>query len=101
MANWLPAAEQDAAVIVDYYDGQQPGLGALFFAAVYRTVTDVDAMPRAAAVVILPDTRRVAVGNGFATYGVYYRETAGAVLVVAILHLRRDPNWIQHLVQQR
>jgi hypothetical protein len=37
MANWLPAAEQDPAVIVDYYDGQRPGLGALLFAAVYRT----------------------------------------------------------------
>jgi plasmid stabilization system protein ParE len=101
MAIWLPAAEQDAAVIVDYYDGQRPGLGALFFAAVYHTVTGVDTMPRASPVVILPDTRRVVAANGFGAYGVYYRETAGAVLVVAILHLRRDPNWIQHLVQQR
>jgi hypothetical protein len=44
MANWLPAAEQDAAMNVDY---------------------------------------------------------SGGVIVVAILHLRRDPNWIQHLMQQR
>jgi hypothetical protein len=68
---------------------------------VYRTVTDVDTMPRAAAVVILPDTRRVVVGNAFGAYGVYYREIAGAVLVVAILHLRRDPNWIEPLVRRR
>jgi len=56
MANWLPGRarrRRDRRLL------RRPaaGLGALFFAAVHRTVTDIDAMPRAAAVVILPDIR--------------------------------------------
>jgi len=101
MANWLPAAEQDAAEIVDYYDGQRPGLGALFIMAVHSAVTNVDTIPRGAPVAIDPDARRAVVGNGFGAYGVYYREAAGAVLVVAVLHLQRDPKWIERLVQRR
>jgi plasmid stabilization system protein ParE len=101
MVQWLPAAEQDAAEIVDYYDGQRPGLGAVFLLALYGTEGSVDAIPRGAPVVVQPDVRRAIVGDGFNAYGFYYRESAGAVLVVAILHMARDPKWIHRTLAKR
>ena len=84
----LSCAEAELVEAVDYYNGQSPGLGYEFAAEVkasFDRITDFpDAWPKFG-----PRTRRCIV-NRF-PYGVLYHILQGSILVVAIMHLNRDP----------
>lgn len=101
MALWTVAASQDAIGIVNYLDGQGPGLGSLFLAAVFQTEAVVDAQPQAFAVIRQPDKRRAIIHPPFAGYGLYYRVTVRGPEILAVLHLVRNPRWIRRTLGKR
>ena len=71
-----------------WYEAQVPGLGDRLVAAIDRVLIEIGENPRRFAVVHR-DVRRV-----FARpfpYGIFYREMAEVVRVIAIVHLHRDP----------
>jgi plasmid stabilization system protein ParE len=72
-----------------WYDAQQAGRGALFYAAVARVVGNIAEMPQAFPRVD-GDTRR-AVVRGY-PYSVYFQLREDHILVMAIVHNSRNPN---------
>ena len=88
-----PEAEDELSGAVAWYDEQRPGLGAEFFAAVMKTVEDVQSTPAAYPLVQrapadLP-ARRAPVRRF--PYMVVYFDLPEAVHVVAFAHDRQRP----------
>lgn len=84
-----PAAEDEYAEAIDWFEGLRPGDGARFEAAVEATLTRIAANPRLHAVVVAGV--RKAVVSGYPYYCVYYRERAADVEVLSVFHTSRDP----------
>ena len=81
------AAELRAAV--EYYNQQSEGLGYEFAAEVRRTIARIVQFPDAWAG-LSTRTRRCRT-NRF-PYGIVYQVREGAILIVAVMHLRRHPD---------
>ena len=93
----LSCAELDFAEAVDYYNDQRPGLGYEFAAEVRATLERIASFPEAWPK-LSPRSRRC-ITNRF-PYGVLYQVRQDCVLVVAIMHLKRDPKrWRQRLAE--
>jgi plasmid stabilization system protein ParE len=71
-----------------YYDGQRNGLGREFVVAIVDTLEVVVERPGSFPQVH-SDVRRAIVKRF--PYGVFFRLVGGAVRVIAIMHLHRDP----------
>ncbi|MBX9626771.1 MAG: type II toxin-antitoxin system RelE/ParE family toxin [Gemmataceae bacterium] len=84
-----PAAEEEYAEAIDWFEALRPGGGAKFEAAVEATLARIGANPRLHAVV-LADVRK-AVVSGYPYYCVYYRERPADIEVLAVHHTSRDP----------
>lgn len=84
----LSCAEQEFAQAVDYYNEQYPGLGYEFAAEVKSTLTRIVSFPNAWP--IFSRRARRCMTNRF-PYGVLYQIRTDHILVVAIMHLKRDP----------
>ena len=83
-----PAAGADIEEAFVWYEGQRPGLGDDSLDAI-RTVFEVlEESPRRYRVVHR-DTRRANLRRF--PYGVFYRMIRSEVVVLAIIHLHRDP----------
>lgn len=82
------SAELDDAVV--YYEAQQPGLGLQFAAAVERSLLRIALFPEGYQQVG-KYSRRCLV-SGF-PYGVVYQPRPSHVLVVAVAHLHRRPEY--------
>lgn len=93
-----PEAELDLASVHDYYEDKSAGLGVEFLVEVAETLDRILTHPesyeeRAA------NTRR-AITHRF-PYGIFYLLEDGAVTVVAVAHLSRDPStWLRRLDTQ-
>ena len=83
-----PAAAADIEEAFLWYEAQRPGLGAEFREALRDTLNSIVANPNLYQVVHR-NTRRAFLKRF--PYGVYYREFAEAIVVVACMHGRRDP----------
>lgn len=81
-------AEADLDQAANWYDEEQAGLGSRFLSDVDQVFGRIHAMPLQFPVV--SDNIRRALLHTF-PYAVYFRETDEALLVVAVLHLRRRP----------
>jgi hypothetical protein len=85
-----PEAETEFLTAIDWYEKRASGLGADFaveiHAAIQRAVTLPLAWPR-----IDSDIRRVLV-NRF-PYGVLYAPDNGSIYILAVMHLRRQPDY--------
>lgn len=93
----VAAAELRQGVV--YYNGESEGLGFEFLAEVQRTLTRVVTHPTAWAPLSLR-TRRCRT-NRF-PYGVIYQVRKETILVIAVMHLNRDPEcWKNRLPEQR
>ena len=91
----LSCAEAKFAEAVDYYNQQFPGLGYEFAAEVKATFDRMAAVPNAWPL-FSRRCRRCFV-NRF-PYGVLYQVLQDRILVLAIMHLRRDPRrWEERL----
>jgi len=83
-----PAAAADIEEAFLWYERKRPGLGEDFLGAVQTTLDEVTAHP-ARYPVIHRDTSRKLVLRF--PYAVFYRTYGEAVVVVACMHMRRDP----------
>ena len=87
---WIvrPLAQADLDDAATWYEGQQPGLGSRFLDAVDHVFNRVRETPLQFPSISVGIRR--ALLQTF-PYAVYFRETDQAVLILAVLHLRRGP----------
>lgn len=85
---FLPIAEEEFLDAVRFYNGESEGLGYDFAAEVNRTIGRIISYPNAWAA-LSTRTRRCRT-NRF-PYGVLYQQRSGELLIVAVMHLHRDP----------
>ena len=83
-----PEAEADLANAQSWYEQQRAGLGAAFLLCVEEVLERIDRTPEIYRAVY-HDVRR-ALTRRF-PYAVYYRIAGNTVVVLGILHTRRDP----------
>ncbi|HEX9698717.1 MAG TPA: type II toxin-antitoxin system RelE/ParE family toxin [Acidobacteriota bacterium] len=88
----LRAASEEFAAAVAWYEEQRPGLGADFFDEVGETTARILAYPEIGTP-ISPDkrTRRLLVSRF--PYQVVYRLRDNEIIVVAVAHLNRRPDY--------
>jgi plasmid stabilization system protein ParE len=84
-----PLAEADLEQAARWYDEEQAGLGLRYLADVDQVFGRIRAMPLQFPV-ISGNIRR-ALLHTF-PYGVYFLATDESLIVLAVLHLRRNPN---------
>ena len=87
---WIvrPLAETDLDEAARWYEDQRTGLGLRFLDAVDPLFERIRATPLQFPIVSA-DVRRALLPTF--PYAVYFRATDDAVIVFAVLHLRRDP----------
>ena len=91
----ISCAEEELVGAVTYYNEQRPGLGYEFAAEVQNTLGRISAFPEAWPPLSL-QTRRC-ITNRF-PYGVIYQVRKDFILVVALMHLSKDPiHWQERL----
>jgi len=83
-----PQAEEEARAAQRWYEEQQPGLGARFAGAIGEAIQRIVSNPSAFPVV--HDEIRRAVVRRF-PFGIYFRIHAEDLVVLAVMHGRRDP----------
>ena len=83
-----PLAEADIEAAATWYDQQQPGLGLRYVSAVDHVLGRIRETPLQFPL-IASEVRR-ALLHTF-PYAVYFRVTEESVVILAVLHLRRDP----------
>ena len=86
-----PAAEAEHLESVAYLESKRPGLGALYLAEFEHVMSSVCESPQRYRVERQPDIRRI--GMTQFPYAVLYRESTGAVQVLAVAHHRRRPSY--------
>ena len=87
----LAEAAEDIEHARDFYDAQGPGLGDYFADSL---VTDIQSLALYHGI----HSRHFGLFRMLADrfpFGIYYRETKTETQVIAVLDLRRDPNWIR------
>jgi len=85
-----PEAESEFQGAIDYYEGYERGLGYDFSIEVYATIQNILHYPTAWPV-IEEDVRRCLV-NRF-PYGVIYSIEQDEIFILAVMHLRRHPDY--------
>jgi len=89
----LRAAGEEFADAVGWYEDQRPGLGAEFFDSVVQATSLIQTHPEIGTLDSNRRTRRVLVQRF--PYQVVYSLTPDEIIIVAIAHLKRRPNyWI-------
>lgn len=87
----LPAAREELAAAVCWYEEQRPGLGAEFFDSVVHATSLIQAQPEIGTPDSYQRTRRVLVQRF--PYQVVYRLTPDEIVILAIAHLKRRPGY--------
>jgi plasmid stabilization system protein ParE len=91
----LRAAREEFAEAVRWYEEQRPGLGAEFFDEVAETTHQIQTFPELGGPVSRDGfTRRLLVARF--PYQVVYRLTPNEIVVLAVAHLKRRPNYWRH-----
>mgnify|MGYP001386814854 CR=1 FL=1 len=85
---FTPEAESELIAAASYYEAQQPDLGRRFLASVQDAVNRMVVNPRLYPIVEL-DVRRC-LAKTF-PFGVLFRVRPGAIVIIAVMHLHRDP----------
>ncbi len=86
---FLSVAEREFTEAVEYYNQESEGLGFKFAAEVKRTLESIVQFPKAW--MPLSERTRRCRTNRF-KYGVIYQIREDKILIVAIMHLNRDPD---------
>lgn len=96
---FLQVAERELVEAVAYYNNEFSGLGFEFAAEVKKALARILAQPDAWQA-LSPRTRRCRVSRF--PYGVVYQKREDAILVVAVMHLKRHPRyWKDNLSETR
>lgn len=85
-----PEAEAEFLAAIDWYEERTVGLGADFAAEVHAAIQRALAMPLAWPKVA-DDIRRVLTSRF--PYGILYAARGDRILVLAVMHLRRQPDY--------
>ncbi len=85
-----PAAEQELYEAAAYYDDKSPGLGREFILEIFRGIDFVCEHPDAAPSV--SDGQRRKLVARF-SYGIIYSIRAGRIRILAIMNLKRRPQY--------
>ena len=85
-----PDAESEMISASAYYEGQQPGLGKRFLASVQDAINRIVLNPRLYPTVA-PDVCRCLTKTF--PFGVLFRKQADRIVITAVMHLRREPNY--------
>lgn len=86
--------EYDAAAA--FYEARQSGLGMRFRAAVVARLRSIRAYPKIGTAVSGTDCRKVLVSRF--PYKLIYSEEPTCILIVAVAHASRDPNYWQNRI---
>ena len=85
-----PDAEAELVEAIQYYENIEPGLGQDFTIEAYSAIQRAIAHPRAWAA--FEDDIRRSLLNRF-PYGILYSEDDDGILIVAVMHLHREPGY--------
>lgn len=85
-----PDAETDIASGHEWYEQQREGLGAEFLGEVSSAIEAIQVRPHSFPI-IYGKLRRSLVHRF--PYGIFFIAESNAIVVVATLHLARDPRW--------
>ncbi len=91
-----PEADAELSAAVEYYESCQRGLGFDFALEVHATVQRTAEHP--CAWPMLEDPIRRCLTNRF-PYGVLYTELDNRIYILAVMHLRREPNYWKHRLE--
>ena len=95
---FIAPARREFLSEVAYYNGKEPGLGARFTAAVEEATTRAVAFPLTGSSASR-STRRVFVKNF--PFAIVYRPYADGIVIFAVAHHSRRPEYWQSRVQDR
>ena len=94
-AVFLPPAEEEMVAAAQFYEAQCPGLGTDFLKEVHLAVDAIAAHPRSGSRIKNEIRRRLLKRFPF---GLLYVIEEQAVVIVAVMHLRRRPGyWREHI----
>jgi toxin ParE1/3/4 len=85
-----PEAEAEFLGAIDYYEDREPGLGSDFAVEVHSTIGNILSFPTAWP--ILEDDMRRCRLRRF-PYGIVYAQHEDLIFILAVMHLRRDPDY--------
>ncbi len=85
-----PDAESEMIDAAAYYESQQLDLGRRFLATVQDSINRIVLNPKLYPVVEL-DVRRCLTKTF--PFGILFREMPGKIVIVAVMHLHRDPDY--------
>ncbi len=85
---FLASASEEFLNAVSYYDSKEEGLGDEFYDEVWRTISRIVSHPFAWPP-ISSRTRRCRTKRF--PYGVIYQTRPDSILIIAVMHLHRDP----------
>lgn len=97
-ARFIGPARREFLVEVAYYNGKEPGLGARFATAVEEATTRAVAFPLTGSPAS-KNTRRVFVRDF--PFAIVYRQEPDGIVVFAVAHHSRRPDYWQPRVQDR
>ena len=92
-----PEAEIEFNSAFDFYEGCKPGLGYDFAMEIHFTIENILSFPKAWP--ILEGEIRRCQTRRF-PYGLIYAVTEDAVLILAVMHLHRDPEYWRDRISQ-
>jgi plasmid stabilization system protein ParE len=96
---FLEPARAEFTEAIGYYDDQEEGLGFQFSESIRATIERIIQYPEAWPL-ISNRTRRCRT-KGF-PYGVIYQVRGNALLIIAVMHLRREPqSWKTRIPKRR
>ena len=91
-----PAAETEHLECVAYFESKRAGLGASYLTEFEQTAALACESPRRYAIEKKPDVRRIRMRRF--PYTIIFRESRGAVQILAVAHHRRRPGyWLGRL----
>jgi len=97
-ARFVAAARREFLAEIDYYNQEQAGLAARFTVAVEEAAARALAFPHAGSPVV-GNARRVFL-RGF-PFSIVYREVASGIVIFAVAHQSRRPDYWTARVQDR
>jgi toxin ParE1/3/4 len=85
-----PEASAELTASATWYESQQPNLGKRFIATVQDAINHIIISPRIYPI-IQTDVRRCLLS--IFPYGVLFKVQSNQIIIVAIMHLHRDPDY--------
>jgi plasmid stabilization system protein ParE len=89
-SEFLPEADEEFREAARYYESEAAGVGLSFIAAVHKGVAEIIELPLGAQVVRAGIRKKVL--RHF-SYNLYYAIEADTIVIIAVAHQRRRPNY--------